>query len=69
MTSEENEIKKQVREYLIDEGILRTQIPDSENKIEFGFRFIFILNFLEDFLSSLLIDMDYNIFIKVGNFF
>ena len=41
MTSEESEVKKQIREYLIDEGILRTQIPDSENKIEFGYRFVF----------------------------
>jgi hypothetical protein len=41
MTNIESEIKNQIREYLIDEGILRTQIPDSENKIEFGFRFVF----------------------------
>jgi hypothetical protein len=41
MSVEESEIKKQIREYLIDEGILRTQIPDSEDKLEFGFKFIF----------------------------
>ena len=41
MTIKENDIKNQIREYLIDEGILRTKIPDSEDKIEFGFRFVF----------------------------
>ena len=37
--SKESKTKNQIREYLLDEGILREKIKDP--KIEFGFKFIF----------------------------
>ena len=37
--SEESKIKNLIREYLLDEGILRENVKDP--KIEFGFSFIF----------------------------
>ncbi|NHJ25470.1 MAG: DUF2299 domain-containing protein [Candidatus Lokiarchaeota archaeon] len=34
-------IKKLIQEYLLDEGLLRTKLPDTEHKLEFGFQFVF----------------------------
>lgn len=38
---EESKIKHLIREYLIQEGLLRQKLPDSEKKLEFGFQFVF----------------------------
>ncbi|MFX1574288.1 MAG: DUF2299 family protein [Promethearchaeota archaeon] len=39
MSTKESKIKHLIREYLLDEGLLREQINDS--KLDFGFQFIF----------------------------
>lgn len=41
MSVEENKTKHMIREYLIEEGLLRKNLPDNKNKLEFGFQFIF----------------------------
>lgn len=41
MSVEENKTKHIIREYLIEEGLLRKNLPDTQNKLEFGFQFIF----------------------------
>lgn len=41
MSIEESKIKHLIREYLLDEGILRQNLPDNEKKLEFGFQFSF----------------------------
>ncbi|MFW9771628.1 MAG: DUF2299 family protein [Candidatus Thorarchaeota archaeon] len=41
MAVEESKIKYLIREYLLEEGLLRQNLPDSEQKLEFGFRFVF----------------------------
>ena len=41
MSVEESKIKYLIREYLIEEGLLRQKLPDSEKKLEFGFQFVF----------------------------
>jgi len=38
---EDSKIKHLIREYLIQEGLLRQNLPDSEKKLEFGFQFVF----------------------------
>ncbi|MFX0057195.1 MAG: DUF2299 family protein [Candidatus Hodarchaeota archaeon] len=40
MSDNESNIKHLIREYLLEEGLLRQKIPDN-NKLEFGFQFIF----------------------------
>ncbi len=39
MSNKESEIKRLIREYLLDEGLLREKINDA--KLDFGFQFIF----------------------------
>jgi len=39
MSAKESKIKQLIREYLLDEGLLRKQINDS--KLDFGFQFVF----------------------------
>ncbi|MFX1312964.1 MAG: DUF2299 family protein [Promethearchaeota archaeon] len=39
MSTKESKIKNLIREYLLDEGLLREQINDS--KLDFGFQFVF----------------------------
>jgi hypothetical protein len=34
-------IKELIQEYLLDEGLLRNKLPDTEQKLDFGFQFIF----------------------------
>ena len=41
MAIKESKIKHLIREYLLDEGLLRKKIPDNEQKLEFGFQFSF----------------------------
>ena len=41
MSIKESKIKHLIREYLLDEGILRNKIPPAEKKLEFGFQFSF----------------------------
>jgi len=41
MSVKESKIKHLIREYLLDEGILRQNLPDNEKKLEFGFQFSF----------------------------
>ncbi|MFX0032235.1 MAG: DUF2299 family protein [Candidatus Hodarchaeota archaeon] len=41
MSIKESKIKHLIREYLIEEGLLRQNLPDSQDKLEFGFRFVF----------------------------
>ncbi len=41
MSIKESKIKHLIREYLLDEGLLRKKIPNTENKLEFGFQFSF----------------------------
>lgn len=41
MAVKESKIKYLIREYLLEEGLLRQNLPDSEQKLEFGFRFVF----------------------------
>jgi len=41
MSVKESKIKHMIREYLLEEGILRQNLPDKEKKLEFGFQFSF----------------------------
>ncbi|MFX1497123.1 MAG: DUF2299 family protein [Promethearchaeota archaeon] len=41
MPVNESKIKYLIREYLLEEGLLRQNLPDNEQKLEFGFRFVF----------------------------
>jgi hypothetical protein len=34
-------IKELIQEYLLDEGLLRNKLPDTDQKLEFGFQFVF----------------------------
>lgn len=45
MTNSESNIKNLIQEYLLDEGLLRNKIPLQDNKLEFGFQFVFPKNF------------------------
>ena len=41
MSIKESKITHLIREFLIQEGLLRQNLPDSEKKLEFGFQFVF----------------------------
>ncbi len=41
MKDNESNIKQLIQEYLLDEGLLRGKIPLDNNKVEFGFQFVF----------------------------
>jgi hypothetical protein len=41
MTDSESNIKHLIQEYLLDEGLLRSKIPLDNNKLQFGFQFVF----------------------------
>ncbi|MFW9951278.1 MAG: DUF2299 family protein [Candidatus Thorarchaeota archaeon] len=41
MKEKGSEIKELIQEYLLDEGLLRNKLPDTESKLEFGFQFVF----------------------------
>jgi hypothetical protein len=34
-------IRELIQEYLLDEGLLRNKLPDADQKLEFGFQFVF----------------------------
>lgn len=41
MSVKESKIKNSIREYLIEEGLLREKIQDPQSRLEFGFQFSF----------------------------
>jgi len=41
MSDSESDIKHLIQEYLLDEGLLRSKIPLDNNKLQFGFQFVF----------------------------
>lgn len=41
MSVKESKIKHLIREYLLEEGILKKNIPNTEKKLDFGFQFSF----------------------------
>jgi hypothetical protein len=41
MNDKKSIIKQLIQEYLLDEGLLRTKLPDTEHKLDFGFQFVF----------------------------
>ncbi|MFX1356297.1 MAG: DUF2299 family protein [Promethearchaeota archaeon] len=41
MSNSERKIKDLIQEYLLDEGLLRQKLPDTNKKLEFGFQFVF----------------------------
>ena len=41
MSIKKKNLKNAIREYLLDEGILRKMIPDPDSKLDFGFMFSF----------------------------